>query len=109
MGDVDFQQCRCLRQPASRARRRRAISSEAARAGSDSSTESTARRSAPASPPGVWIRLYSGGGSVRVSHGMLEKKVVVAPNAPRRRDSTSIGEGKTELECVEHGGCRRQK
>ncbi|CSF70416.1 Uncharacterised protein [Shigella sonnei] len=44
---------------------------------------------APLSPPGVWIRVYMAEGMVRVSPGMFDTKVMVAPNSPRERAKAS--------------------
>ena len=45
--------------------------------------DACARRAASASPSGVCSAVYSASGSVRVSPGMFEAKVITAPNSPR--------------------------
>ena len=50
---------------------------------SPSAKDKSARRSARASPSGDCMAVYSASGSVRVTPGMLEAKVITAPNSPR--------------------------
>src|SRR6185295_20202123 len=60
----------------------RAISSEASSASMAMATETMVNLSAPASPPGTWVKVYIKDGRVCVSPGILETKVMVAPNSP---------------------------
>src|SRR5690606_38542159 len=62
--------------------RRRAMSSAATRPARPSEKEIAASRAAIASPPGVCNAVYSASGSVRVSPGMFDTKVITTPNWP---------------------------
>ncbi len=68
---------------------RRANSSEPANAASASTIAITVSRAAAASPPGACSTVKMAIGRVRVSPGMLETKVMVAPNSPRQRANAS--------------------
>jgi len=47
-------------------------------------------RKAAASPPGTWVKVKIAEGSVCVSPGMLETKVIVTPNSPMLRAKHKI-------------------
>ena len=53
-------------------------------------TDMTSKRIAGSSPPGVCMCVNKAKGSVRVSPGMFETKVIVAPNSPRLRANPKI-------------------
>src|SRR3954463_4945513 len=68
--------------PCRRCSARRANHSDAISAASAMMIETTTSRSAAVSPSGVWINEYTAEEMVWVSPGMLETKVMVAPNSP---------------------------
>src|SRR3954469_3748680 len=68
--------------PCRRCSARRANHSDAISAASAMMIETTTSRSAAVSPSGVWINEYTADEMVWVSPGMLETKVMVAPNSP---------------------------
>jgi hypothetical protein len=53
-------------------------------------TEMTQSLKAPCSPPGTCVKVYSARGSVLVSPGIFETKVIVAPNSPKLRANARI-------------------
>src|SRR5947207_3750463 len=81
--DIDFEHV--LQSPERRRPKRRAKRSAARSATNDSAIETRVSLRAPTSPPGVWVRVYIAEAIVRVSPGMLETNVIVAPNSPRLR------------------------
>src|SRR5271155_914098 len=81
--DIDFEHR--LQSPERRRLKRLASRSAASSAINDSAIETRVSLSAPKSPPGVWVRVYIAEAIVRVSPGMLETNVIVAPNSPRLR------------------------
>src|SRR6478736_251941 len=76
--DIDFQH-----QRPSQRRSPRASSSDASSPPMPSRKDSSASLAATASPSGDCSAVYSARGRVRVSPGMLDTKVITAPNSPR--------------------------
>src|SRR5205085_4611877 len=81
--DIDFEHR--LQSPERRRPKRLASRSAASSAIYDSAIETRVSLNAPTSPPGVCVRVYIAEAIVRVSPGILETNVIVAPNSPRLR------------------------
>src|SRR5690348_1814941 len=83
---IDLDHCT----PRIRLSRRRATISDASSAVMATITAMTHSRKAGGSPPGTCVKAYSARGRVWVSPGMLETKVMVAPNSPTLRAKPKI-------------------